>query len=296
MKFPNFNPYLEVLVAAIIWGSTGAFVKYLHLPPTTITAFRLAVPAIFLLIIFLIQKKKIFQWNTALLLASALNAVRMLFYFIGFTLTSIGNAVIVLYTWPIFASIGSFFLLKEKVTWQKIVLIGLAFSGIVLVYFGKEISFVDKDFIGMGAVLLSALVSGFIMVIFKKELEKYSRFETIYYQNLIGGIIFLPFLFINRPFPTSWQISIATIYAILIGVVGFTLFFAGLKKMNTSTASTLAYVEVLSGLAFAVILFKETITWNMVLGGTLIIITTIILQRISKREGLLSIEKKNLPV
>ncbi len=276
----KFNPFLEVLTAAIIWGSTGAFVKYLALPPTTMTAFRLAVPSLFLLIIFLLQKRKIFQFNKALLLGSSLNAGRMLFYFIGFSLTSIGNAVIILYTWPIFATLAGIVLLKEKVTIQKMSLIAIAFLGIILVYIGKEISFANKDFVGMGAVLLSALISGLMMVILKRELESHTRFEVVYYQNLIGGIIFLPFLFFNTPFPTIWQFSVATFYAILIGVVGFALFFSGLRKLSTSTASGLAYMEVISGIALGVVLFHETISWNMIAGGILILLSVFLIQRL----------------
>lgn len=45
MKFV-MNPYWEVMVASVIFGTTGIFVKYLNLPPTSIAFFRLVVPTI----------------------------------------------------------------------------------------------------------------------------------------------------------------------------------------------------------------------------------------------------------
>ena len=276
----KINPYLEVILAAIIWGSTGAFVKYLSLPPTTITFFRLAIPTIILGAFFLIKKTKVFHSKDKLMfLASSLNAIRMFFYFVGFTFTSIGNAVIILFTWPIFATILSVLFLKEKISKKNIILLATAFLGIMLTYLNKEISFANKDFIGMSSMLLSAIIYSSTIVIFKKESNNYSKFELIFYQNLIGAIIFLPFIFLNQPFPTIPQISIATVYAILIGLIGVGLFFSALKQIKASTVSLLAYVEVISGILFGIILFNEVLTWNVVVGGLLISSSVILLSK-----------------
>lgn len=275
----KFNPYLEVIIAAIIWGSTGVFVKYLNLPPTTLTFFRMAVPAVFLSMFFSIKKIKFNLNNKLMLFASSLNAFRMFFYFLGFTLTSIGNAVIMLYTWPIFATIFSLLFLKEKVKLRNLVLLAMAFVGIIIIYSNKELSFVNKDFIGMSAMLISAAIYAITIVIFKKESNKYSKFETIFYQNLVGAFIFLPFLFINQPFPTVTQSSVAITYAILIGLIAFSLFFSALKKIKASTASFLSYVEVISAMLFGIFLFNEVITLNLIIGGFLIITSTLLLKK-----------------
>ncbi|MEA2065169.1 MAG: DMT family transporter [Patescibacteria group bacterium] len=276
----KFNPCLEVVLASVVWGSTGVFVKYLNLPPTTIAFFRLAVPTLILGAFFLFKRTKLFHSkNKLILLASSLNAIRMFFYFVGFTFTSIGNAVIILYTWPIFATILSALFLKEKISKKNIVLLFITFFGIVLIYLNKEISFANKDFIGMSSMLLSAIIYSSTVVIFKKESNNYSKFETIFYQNLVGAIVFLPFIFINYPFPTIFQISVASIYAILIGLVGFGLFFSALKQIKASTASFLSYVEVISAILFGIILFNEVLTWNIVVGGLLIISSAIFIRK-----------------
>src|SRR6056297_1839441 len=91
--------YLKVVIAAIIWGSSGAFVKYLGLPAPVISFFRLGVPTLFLGLYFLARRQPIFKDNIRLLLiASVLNAVRLFFYFIGFLKAPIGNAIMILYT------------------------------------------------------------------------------------------------------------------------------------------------------------------------------------------------------
>ena len=276
----ELSPYLEVIIAATIWGSGGAFVKYLNLPPTTITFFRLAVPTLFLFIFVAIKKMKIVKKDNKLMLfASSLNAIRMFFFFLAFTYTSISNAVIILYTWPIFVTTFSVIFLKEKIKRRNVLLLLLAFIGIIFVYFNKELSFANRDFLGMTSMLLSASIYSLTLVIYKKESQKYTKLETIFYQNLVGSLIFLPFLFINQPLPTITQTTVAIVYAILIGLVGYGLFFSALKKIKASTVSHLSYFEVLSGVLFGIFLFQEILTWNIVVGGLLIIISTMLLKK-----------------
>jgi drug/metabolite transporter (DMT)-like permease len=266
------NPYLEVVLATIIFGSAGVFVKYLALPATTMSFFRTFVPALVLGVYFLFSRHKFSRGNTKLMLvASVLSAVRMFFYFVAYSLTSIGNAVIVLYTWPVFATILSIVFLKEKVSRRNKALLFVAFIGIILVFLSKEYSFANKDLIGMCSMLVCALLYSFTFVIFKKESKSYSGIETAFFQNLVGAFVFLPFFLINRPFPSLGSTAVASVYGTLIGIVGFGLIFSALGKIKASSVSLLAYLEVLSGIAFGMVFFREALSWNVISGGILII-------------------------
>ena len=273
------NPHIDIVLATLIWGSNGIFIKYLDLPVVTISFFRLSVPTIFLFVLLSLRGVKLFKGNNKLaLVASFLHAIRMFLYLVAFTFTSIGNAILIHYTYPIFVAIFESKYLKEGMSKKAAWLLGLAFIGIMFMFINSEISFASKDFIGMMAMLFAAALYAVTIVIFKKVSEKYSSFEKVFYQNVVGAIIFLPFLFI-LPLPSFEKVSIATLYGLIIGVVGFALFFSGLKKIKASTASFICYLEVVSAMVFAYIFFFEVPTWNMVVGGLLIITSTVLLSR-----------------
>ncbi|MFA6376313.1 MAG: DMT family transporter [Candidatus Paceibacterota bacterium] len=274
------NPYIEVVVAAVIWGSAGVFVKYLNLPAPTLTFFRLAVPAIILWAFFVYQKKPLFKGDNRLILfGSLLNVAKTFFYFLGFTLTSVGNAIIVYFIWPVFTALLGAAVLKEKISKINMLLFALAFAGIVLIFLNKKFSFFDHDFIGMAAMMVSALATAVFMVLFKKVTVKYSKYEMIFYQNIVGAFIFLPFLFMGLPLSNLSQLAVVITYSILIGVVGFVFYFSALSKIKVSTASFLSYFEPISAVLFGVFLLGETISWNMVAGGFLIIASAMMLEK-----------------
>lgn len=276
----SLNPYFAIILAATLGGSSGVFVKLLNLPSTSLSFFRMFIPAAILLVFFSYKKTKLFTGNFKLmLLASLFNAIRLFLYIFAFLHTSISNAIIILFTWPIFATIFSIVLLKEKISKRTALLIILAFIGIIVMYANKEINFSNDDFIGAMAMLGSAIFFALSIVTFKKESNNYSELETTFYQNVVGAIIFLPFIFINQPFPNPLHFSLGILYGFLFGIIAFTLFFYALKRLKLSHYSLFSYWEVPASIIFGFIFFKEIITINMIIGGALIITSGLLLRK-----------------
>ena len=273
-------PYLAVFCAAIMAGSSGIFVKYMDIPATSMSFIRTAVPALILGWLMYKRSTPFFRGNYPLMLAaSLLNAARMFLFFTAYIYTTIGNAVIITFTWPIFVTIFSMVFLKEQVSRRNIILLGVAFLGILFVYANGDLSLGDGDFIGMSAALGTAIVYASSVVIFKREAGNYSRTEMIFYQNFLGAFIFLPFILINRPWPGVSDIAIASSHAIFLGIGAFSLFFYGLQRLKASTASAIAYIEIVSAVSFGIFWMGEDFKWNMAVGGALIVLSTALLRR-----------------
>lgn len=270
------KPYATILTAAIIFGSSGFFIKTVNLPVSTITFFRMAVPFVFISLYFLFRKKSFPSFTDSLMfLASVLNAIRLFFYFAGYTFGNISTTVILLYTWPVFATLWSVMFIKETLTLYRVSFFFTAVLGVGLINMNTVFSLSDEHMLGVVCILLSALIYSMTIVMFKKRSSRYDPLEIVWFQNGIGALVFIPFLLINRPFPFFWQIGLAGTYAFLIGVLGFSLFFYGLGKIDASKASFLTYIEVVSAVAFGVFVFDEHLTWNIILGGGLVLFSSL---------------------
>ncbi len=63
-----------------------------------------------------------------------MGGISLILYFNAITLTNVSNAVLLSYTYPIFASIFSNIYLNEKLTKEKILFIVSAFAGMFLIF------------------------------------------------------------------------------------------------------------------------------------------------------------------
>lgn len=270
------SPYLSIIVAAIIFGSSGFFIKTVDLPVSTITFVRMAVPFSFISLVFVFRRKPFPGLNDPLMvIASMLNGLRLFFYFAGYTFGTISTTVILLYTWPVFATCWSVLFMGERLTRVRLILFVVAAVGVALVNLDKALTLSDQQLIGVLCILLSALIYSMTIVMFKKRSQDYDPFEIVWFQNCVGTLIFLPCLLLTRPWPLMWQSGLAGVYAVLIGVVGFGLFFKGLKAVDASRASFLTYIEVVSGIVIGVVFFDEHLSWHIILGGVLIVLSAI---------------------
>lgn len=274
------NPYREVVFASLIFGISGIFIKYIDLPATSIAFFRLVVPTI-CIGLWMWHTQKVFwqKWDVkTLLLLSGLNALRMYLYFVWFTYTSVGNAVVALYTSPIFAMVFAVWLLKEKLNSVRYLSLFLALCGLLIIGYGKWLSLGSAELIGIGAITLSAFIQWYVTVLLKTSLQKYDKMSMIFYQCVVGAIVFLPFVFVNFPLPSAQQIGLASVYAFLIGVVWFVFYFSALKQADATVVSILTYLEMVSAIIFAWIILSEPLTIPLVIGAVCIVVSWIVLR------------------
>jgi drug/metabolite transporter (DMT)-like permease len=282
----NASPFLKIIIASIIFGAGNTAVKILNMPSELITFYRLIVPAVILFIYLKYKKIKIFKKNTPyLLFGSTLNCVRMFLYFVALNLTTVGNSVTILYTWPIFASILGVIFLKEKLTKTQILLLLSAVIGVLIIFLNGKVSFSNKNFLGMTIMLCSALIYALSMIVFKKRAGDISSIETTFFQNFIGAIVFIPFVFTTNYPMSPGKISFTVLYAFMIGVVGFALFFSALKQTKANIASYFSYLEIPCAIFFGAIILHEKISWNLIIGASILITSVIIMKFLDQRKA-----------
>ena len=273
-----------VILAACIAGSNGVLIKAMpSLTTGTIGWFRVGVPVLFLLPSLLYNREiRIKGDRKMLLLATVINAIRLYFYLVAFMYTSIGNAVVLFYVYPLFVTLIETLVYKSPISKIQVYLMILAFIGIGITYLNKPFSFESNDFIGMMASLLSAVGYASFVCIFKRQTTSYNKKQLLFFQNIGGAVLFAPFLFTmdNVALP---ELGIAVFYAALIGLGVFSLFFFGLKYLNPTTATSLMYLEVISAVLLSYFVLGEQLTWNTYLGGSFILVSSFFISRLNRK-------------
>lgn len=272
---------LSVVICGTIAGSSGILIKMMHsLDATSIAWLRMTIPTVALGLWMKYRGIPFFRGNMKVMLsASLLNASRMCLFFLAYIYTSIGNAVIMCYTWPLFVALLGAVFLKEKLTQKQVWLMFLAFVGLMVAYSDKPISFEDRDFIGMMAALGTSFMYAITVIIYKSESNNYERNEIIFYQNLMGMFLYLPFFIKQYPYMEPNHIGLGCLLGLLIGIIGFNFFFYGLKVLKASIASSIMYLEIVGAIFLSWVFFGDFLSPSMIIGGLIILISSFLISR-----------------
>lgn len=289
---------IEVVVATAFLGLSGPFIRLANLPSGVMTFMRCAIPAVVLGIWLFIRDRRVSRRETRtnggptgvsarpgrvgwLLVASAINAVRLLLYFEAYRHTSLGNALLILYSWPAFAVIFGYFMLRETVTAGEILLLVVAFVGMGVVFSGSGFGFRDSDFLGMTLMALSAALFALMLTLIRRE--KVDRLRATFWQNLIGAFVFLPAFVIAAPEISGTGLAWASANGLFVGAVGYVLVFSAYQRLTGPVVGHLSYLEVVFGLFWAVAAFQEPLSWRLIVGGGLIVVSMMIRGELARR-------------
>lgn len=272
---------ISAILAALFMGTMGIFSRKSGLGAEVVTFFRLFLGALFLTLFLIIKK----QTNSItsrpswpVIISGTFLAGLIIFYTIAMNLTTLANAVMLLYLAPLVASIMAHIFLGEKLNRTSILLIITAIFGFAMMMeFKINFSSGSGHLTGLGFGLLSMFCyAAFILTnrVIKDNIHVYTR---SFYQLLTGTVCLIPFLVSTAPeiLPGQWLWLAGA--GFFPGFLGILLAVIALKKLSTSTFGTLSYLEPISVVIYGWIIFDEPLSLLQFCGCTIIMISSIIL-------------------
>ena len=178
---------LAVFAAALLWSTGGLFIKLISLNAYQLSGLRSAFAALVFIILF---KKKLLEVNGYTFINASFYAGILILFVIATKMTSAANAIFLQYTAPIYVLFLEPLINKTKYEIINVVTIVFCFAGMILFFVG-ELSPGHME----GNII--ALLSGIAFAAFNwngKNRHEY-QFSSIFYGNVLIGIICLPSLF-----------------------------------------------------------------------------------------------------
>ena len=223
----------RVLGGAILFWLTSLFTKKEHIPTKDIL--KLAGAGIFALVF------------------------NQCSYTIGLNMTSPSNSSIMTTSMPIFAMVLSFLILKEPITWKKVLGVLLGCSGAIIIIMtsatagNAKVGNIWGDLLCMSAQLSFALY----LALFKPLVQKYSLFTINKWMFTWATIMIWPFTFTHVsaidfahvPMSTWWESG----YVVLFGTyLGYICMMIGQKVLRPTVVSVYNYVQPLVSVTVSV--------------------------------------------
>jgi len=275
-------PILAVMTGAALGASSGLYIKTLAFSSLALTGFRTAIPALLILPVMIRSGRALGlpgrrKW---LWIASSINAARMLLHVMAFKMTTVGNAVVLLYLWPIFALVFDSVRAKQAPGASRIALVVLSFTGVVVMNLHRGLGLSKSDL--YGSLLMIASAAGFAVtaILFKKALESVGEADTVYFQNAVGAVVYLPFLLSGIGSAPVRDIVLGVVYGGTVGLVGFLCFFYAMKRLPMFQYGALSYIEVPISVMLGVLILGENFVANQLVGAIMVIIASLAAQRL----------------
>ncbi|QUH19250.1 EamA family transporter [Alkaliphilus sp. B6464] len=271
MKQSNIKAQVFVLMAAILWGTTGSTQAFApeNATPIVIGALRIAIGGTALFLVAKLRgafKTKIKLDKKLLLIASICMAVYQPLFFLGVFKTGVAlGTALALGSSPVFSGVIEYFM-GGKLSKRWIV-------GTIVSIIGCTLLFAGQNFINMNILgLILSLGAGLSYAVYVKVSQKLFQNSP---RDAVNGLVFFisavilsPILFMND---LSWVISTRGIMTTLhLGVVAtalaYTLFAYGLVSISTPKAVTLTLAEPLTAAILGVVVFNENLTYVSMFG------------------------------
>lgn len=179
---------------------------------------------------------------------------------------------------PVLIVLLSGLFLKEKITRNSIIGMGIALTGVVFIITEGHIltlfqyGFEPIDFVLLGAVVSWAIYS----VVGKVVLKKFSSVESTTYAVAYGTLFLLPFALAETSWLDVQEASLTTWAAIahmsiFVTVVSFVMYYNGIKEVGAAKASIFINVMPVSAVIMATIFLGETFTLAHGIGAGLVL-------------------------
>lgn len=276
-----------LLLTVALWSSSFAIIKVgLHeVNPYFLAMIRAVIAGAFLLgIIVAGGRLREFtqdvreRWRAYALVGFVGIALFDVFQNVGISHTSSALAGVLLNTNPLFIVLLSAFFLKEEVTKNRMLGLGLGFAGMCIVVFGggdlREIVR-SQTFLGNMLILLSAVTWAVYSIVNKRVLGATTPLFLTTASYLFGAVFSMPLALVSdlsralAISASSWAI-VLYLGAVASGLTFFLWSFA-LSKLDASRASLFLFLIPVLSIVVGWAFLDEAITRYTVLGSLLVI-------------------------
>lgn len=276
------------VLAGICFSIIGILVKLVSgsISSFTLTLFRVAIAVVVIFLAALALKKldqiKITKEDLSMYVVFGFIGVTLNFglYVTAFFFAPVANVVLLMYIYPVLVAVLAGIFLKEHVSKYTIIALFFSLSGALLILY-QGLALEQTYLLGN----LLALGSGFAVAIYillaKYEEATHTLYNVVFWPLVFGAILLIPFSVFEGAKISLQFNTLAIILAIgITTAVGYLTYDFGLEFIDAHIIAILTMVsEIILAIVLAFIVLGETVGIHTLMGGGLIILAGIIIQK-----------------
>ncbi len=291
--------FVLLALASLIWSGQGIAVKVLdpHLGPIAITFLPFYVTTLLFIPLLLRLRRKnpgspapsARDWVSFVIAGVGGQVLAQLGMTWGISRSLASNGAILNLLIPVISAVLASLMLKERLTLLRTASLAIGLVGVVFLSVGdfRHASFGSMKFLTGNLLIFGGCFgSSFYNVYCKGLMQRFQELEILIFSYITASIASIPLLIWAEPvhlssFRTFDGKSIAAFLFLALFMYGASmlLFFKALQHLDVTTASTSLYLVPVFGVLLAASLLGERLTPATLIGGAIVLISTILVVR-----------------
>ncbi|MBI3610585.1 MAG: DMT family transporter [Nitrospirae bacterium] len=201
-----------------------------------------------------------------------LGGIGNLLYFYAIAATRLSNAMVLLYTYPIFASIYAQWMQGAAFSLRILITLLASFAGIYLIVDPSFDRIIRGDLLG----IVSGMTVGGAIVSLKESRKTDSAWTIFHYFNIAGMALSLPLMIGHWTFPPAESLGplAGVVVFSMLGQIWMTYAY---RYTTTAEGSVLSMFGAVVGSVLGIWLLSEPATPGFLLGALLVVVSGIYL-------------------
>jgi len=284
----SIKNWLKFIALGIVWGSSFFWIKIglQEVGPITVVFFRIFFALLSMSVMYIINRRTPLSSAWRLYLFLGVFNAALPFVLVSWSekhITS-GMASILNSLQPLTTSlIAAFFIKDEKLTFQRIAGLVLAFGGVLVLMSDKLNKEVISQTYGIIAMVIAVFCYGASSVFARLNNEGVKPEDQAFGQFAFGFLFIIPsMLMFESPFTLPVR-PVSYLAFAWLGLLGS--FFASytwyslLNEIGPSRVSMTTYLLPLVGVVLGALLLRESVDWRVIVGGLLILLGIVIVNK-----------------
>jgi len=271
---------LALHAAVLLFGFAALFGKWLALSPLLIVFARTAVAAGALGLVRLAAPSERRVFALPLLANGAVLALHWVSFFAAVQVSSVATGLLGYASFPLFALLLEPAPARARWSARELGVVAGVMAGLVLMV--PEFSLGNRTVAGLLWGVLSGFTFALLAVLNRRHAARRPAIDIAYWQNLCAAAALLPLAPLAlEALPDAGalggrEVALLLALGLVCTALAHTLFIASLREVTARTASVVAALEPVYGIALAFVLLGERPDARVLVGGTLIVAAALV--------------------
>ena len=269
LKPTQRSALVSLHAAVLLFGVAGLFGKWLALSPESIVLGRTAIASVALAALLRVLREPSggFEWRLAA--GGAVLALHWIAFFRAVQMSSVAVGLLGFASFPLFVLIVEAIFLRRRLHLADWVTVALVTSGLLLLV--PEFRIENRVVQGLCWGMLSGLMFALLTVGNRALVSRRSATGVALWQNACAAACLLPGFALDPVLPTPRDVALLMVLGVVCTALAHTLFIRSMRVLSALTASVVAALEPVYGIALAYALLGEAPGWRTLIGAALIV-------------------------